>query len=307
MQASADLARDSSLTDALSVDVEDYFHVEAFADCVSIDNWPHYPSRFAENTRRVLEIFAAHRCHATFFVLGWIAERNPALVREIKAAGHEIACHSYAHRHVTTFIPVQFRDDLRRAKKAIEDACGAPVLGYRAPTFSIVRQSLWALEILADEGFLYDSSIFPIRHDLYGFPDAPRFLHRQPLGSGHSIFEVPLSTVRMFGTNWPAGGGGYLRLLPLSYTRWAVRQIHRAEKQPVVFYFHPWEIDPEQPRINGKWKSRFRHYTGLRSMEGRLRKLLAEGQFEPIIDLVRRSPAFQASDQTAALLRPCAP
>ena len=184
----------NELTDALSVDVEDYFHVEAFAHCVSPKDWSQFPSRFSSNTRRILDLF----------VLGWVAERDPALIREIVQAGHELACHSYAHRHVTTLTPDQFREDLRRARSIIEDAGGAPVLGYRAPTFSIQPKSLWALDVLAEEGFLYDSSIFPIRHDLYGFPDAPRILHRRMLGSGKSIIEVPMSTFQLAGRNWPA-------------------------------------------------------------------------------------------------------
>jgi len=282
----------ADLTDALSVDVEDYFHVEAFAHCVSPKDWPQFPSRFSSNTRRILELFAELRCRATFFVLGWVAERDPALIREIVQAGHELACHSYAHRHVTTLTQEQFREDLRRARRIIEDAGGAPVLGYRAPTFSIQPKSLWALDILADEGFLYDSSIFPIQHDLYGFPDAPRVLHRRVLASGKSIIEVPMSTFQLAGRNWPAGGGGYLRILPPGFTRWAMRRIHREERQPVIIYFHPWEIDPAQPRINGGWKSRFRHYTRLASMESTLRSLLSAGRFEPLIDLVRRKSSL---------------
>lgn len=282
----------NALADALSVDVEDYFHVEAFAHCVSPKDWPQFASRFSANTRRILELFAQLRCRATFFVLGWVAERDPALIREIVAAGHELACHSYAHRHVTTLTPQQFREDLRRARGLIEDAGGASVLGYRAPTFSIQQKSLWALDILAEEGFLYDSSIFPIRHDLYGFPEAPRFLHRRQLASGRSIIEVPMSTFQFAGRNWPAGGGGYLRILPMRFTRWAMRRIHHQEREPVIIYFHPWEIDPAQPRINGGWKSRFRHYTRLASMESTLRGILSNGRFEPLIDLVRRKSAL---------------
>lgn len=298
----ADLTTDF---DVLSVDVEDYYQVEAFADRVSPNAWPNFASRVRANTERVLQVFEEYRCRATFFVLGWVAERESELVRTIAAAGHEVACHSYAHRLVSSLTPEEFRADLQRARAVIENAAGATILGYRAPTFSIGRSNLWALDILAEEGFLYDSSIFPIRHDLYGFPDAPRFPHQVDLKSKRRIFEIPMSTVRLGRSNWPVGGGGYLRILPLQYTRWAMRRIHRKDQQPCVVYFHPWELDPDQPRIAGRWKSHFRHYTGLRSMETRLRRLLAEGTFVPMIDLVRRldsSGAQEAYNHTASTL-----
>jgi polysaccharide deacetylase family protein (PEP-CTERM system associated) len=278
----------AALSDVLTVDVEDYYHVEAFADRVSPHSWPEYPSRVRANTRKVLRLFEEYGCRATFFVLGWVAERDPILVREIVASGHEVACHSYSHRRVNSLTPQEFRDDLRRARMAIEDASGVRISGYRAPTFSIGRNNLWALEILEEEGFLYDSSIFPIRHDVYGFPGAPRFPHRIQLQSKRELFEIPMSTVRLGGIDWPAGGGGYLRLIPMSYTRWAVRQIHEKERQSVILYFHPWEIDPQQPRIAGRWKSRLRHYTGLEGMEKRLRELLATGTYIPAIELMRQ-------------------
>jgi polysaccharide deacetylase family protein (PEP-CTERM system associated) len=277
------------ITDALSVDVEDYFHVEAFTDYVRPESWASFPSRVYANCERILELFANHGCRATFFVLGWVAEREPALVRKISDAGHELACHSYAHRRVFSLQPEEFRSDLRRARSLIEDAAGVRVVGYRAPTFSILRRSIWALEILADEGFLYDSSIFPIRHDLYGYPEFPRFLQRLELASGRKIFEVPMSTIRVGGLNWPVGGGGYLRLLPMLYTSWAIRRIHQRDHQPFILYLHPWEIDPGQPRMDGKWKSKLRHYSGLSGMESRLEILLARGQFEPLKDLINRS------------------
>lgn len=286
------------LRDVLSVDVEDYFHVEAFADRISRQSWPDFPSRVCANTERVLRIFADCKCQATFFVLGWVAERQPNLVRQIVDAGHEVACHSYSHRRVSLLTPDEFREDLRRARALIEDAAGVRVVGYRAPTFSIGRDNLWALDILADEGFLYDSSIFPIRHDLYGFPGAVRFPHRLDLKSKQKLFEIPMTTVRFAGSVWPAGGGGYLRILPMQYTRWAVRQIHEKERQSLIVYFHPWELDPDQPRINGNWKSRLRHYLRLRSMEPRLRELLSRGSYMPMIDLVRR---LDASTGTGSL------
>jgi polysaccharide deacetylase family protein (PEP-CTERM system associated) len=283
--------------DALSVDVEDYYHVEAFADRVSARSWPDFPSRVRASTNRVLQIFEEYRCRATFFLLGWVAEREPQLVRDIVRAGHEVACHSYSHRRVSSLTPEEFREDLRRSRAAIEDAAGVRIVGFRAPTFSIGRENLWALEILSEEGFLYDSSIFPIRHDLYGFPGSPRFPYRLRFRSKRTLVEIPLSTVRVGRMTWPAGGGGYLRLLPMQYTRWAVRQIHEKERQPFVIYFHPWELDPDQPRIAGRWKSRLRHYVGLGVMERRLRELLASGRLEPLIDLVRR---LDSSDELPA-------
>lgn len=274
----------------MSVDLEDYFHVEAFADRIARSEWDSFPSRVRQNTERVLALFERHQCRATFFVLGWVAEREPGLIRQVADAGHEIACHSYFHYRVNTMRPEQFREDLRRAKGVIEDASGAKVLGYRAPTFSVVKESLWALEILAEEGFEYDSSIFPIHHDRYGIPDAPRFAHCRQLASGRSICELPMPTVSLGEHNLPATGGGYLRLLPLSYTRWAMRKIHARDRQPVIFYFHPWEIDPEQPRLPASWKTRIRHYSGLAKTESRLDKILTEHRFEPILNLVRRLP-----------------
>jgi polysaccharide deacetylase family protein (PEP-CTERM system associated) len=278
-------ADQAGLRDGMSVDVEDYFHVEAFADRVSFSQWPSFQSRVRRNTESVLELFARYSCRATFFVLGWVAERDPQLVREIADAGHELGCHSYAHRRVDTLTAEEFREDLMRARGAIEDASGTRVAGYRAPTFSIVKNSLWALRILAEEGFLYDSSIFPIRHDLYGFPDAPRWPHEIQLADQGAIFEIPMSTVRIWGQNLPVGGGGSLRLLPMAYTRRAIGAIH-IRKHPLIVYFHPWEIDPEQPRVSGSLKSRLRHYTGLNRMRERLNRLLESANFGPLIDLV---------------------
>jgi polysaccharide deacetylase family protein (PEP-CTERM system associated) len=273
--------------DLLSIDVEDYFHVEAFAQRVSRHDWPKYESRVRKNTERILALLEQYRRKATFFILGWVAEQEPSLVRAIADGGHEVACHSYAHQRVFTLTPSEFRADLRRAKGVIEDAAGRQLFGYRAPTFSICKESLWALEILAEEGFLYDSSIFPIRHDLYGMPDAPRFPYKHTLGEGASIVEIPASVIRWFGVNWPVAGGGYLRHLPMQYTRAGMRQI-RKYRQPVNVYFHPWEIDPEQPRIAARLKSRFRHYRGLHKTEPRLRQMLEDGRFEPMIEFVRR-------------------
>lgn len=277
-----------AVVDAVSVDLEDYYHVEAFASQISRSRWATLPSRVRQNTERTLEVLDRSRCRATFFVLGWIAEREPCLIRELANAGHELACHSHLHRPLHTLKPSEFREDLLSSKDAIENASGTKVVGFRAPTFSVTRKSLWALEILAEEGFVYDSSIFPIHHDLYGMPDSPRWAHRRWLPSGQGIWEIPPSTVRMGRMNIPFGGGGYLRLLPMSFTQWAIRRTHRRERQPVVVYFHPWELDPEQPRLAGSWKSRLRHYTGLNKTAARLEEILSQGSFEPLINFVHR-------------------
>jgi polysaccharide deacetylase family protein (PEP-CTERM system associated) len=284
----------SSLPNGLSVDVEDYFQVEAFADRITAEMWPRFPSRVADNTRRVLELLGRAGSRATFFVLGWIAEREPRLVREILDAGHEVGCHSYLHRCIWRLTPEEFRADARRACAAIEDAGGQKVIGYRAPTFSVVQECLWAIEILAEQGFVYDSSVFPIRHDLYGVPDAPRFPFRWVCTNGQSLFEIPPLTVRLFGRNLPVGGGGYLRVLPMWYTRWGLRRVRQREGQSAVLYFHPWELDPGQPRLSGKWRSKFRHYFNIRRMEEKIRELLSLGRFVPLGEFLqtqlRRGP-----------------
>ncbi|HVB34937.1 MAG TPA: XrtA system polysaccharide deacetylase [Patescibacteria group bacterium] len=272
-----------SVPDCLSVDVEDYFQVEAFRDQIPPETWPSYPSRVVENTHRVLHLLSRFESRATFFILGWVAERHPRLVREILAAGHEVGCHSYWHRCLWRLSPEEFREDTRRARCAIEDAGGQPVLGYRAPSFSIVERSLWALEILAEEGFIYDSSVFPVHHDVYGLPRAPRFPFRWAKRRGHLLFELPPATTRLFGLNLPAAGGAYLRILPEWYTHWAVRRIRR-EGAGLAVYFHPWEIDPQQPRLRGRLRSRFRHYFHLDKMEGKLGRILRAGKFVPLIE-----------------------
>jgi polysaccharide deacetylase family protein (PEP-CTERM system associated) len=269
--------------DALSVDVEDYFHVEAFRDRVRPETWPLYPSRVVENTRRVLDLLGRRGARATFFVLGWVAERHPRIVREILSAGHEVGCHSYWHRCIWRLSPEEFRADTRRARAAIEDAGGCAVLGYRAPSFSIVDRSRWATRILAEEGFVYDSSVFPIHHDVYGMPHAPRSPFRWADRHGHLLYEIPPTTIRLGRWNLPAAGGAYLRILPDRYTRWAVRSVRR-EHRPLVLYFHPWEIDPRQPRLKGRVKSRFRHYFHLAQMESRLERILGVGNFSTLIE-----------------------
>lgn len=276
-----------AVVDGLSVDLEDYFQVEAFASGIPRSQWASFVSRVRHSTTRVLELLERNRCRATFFILGWVAKREPALIREIAEAGHEMACHSHLHRPLYHLSPKEFRADLRKSRQTIEDVSGTTVVGFRAPTFSITAKSLWALDILADEGFKYDSSIFPIRHDHYGIPSAPRWIHQKLLPSGQSIWELPPSTVRVARVNLPFGGGGYLRLLPMSFTRWAIKTTHRREGQPVMLYFHPWELDPNQPRLSGSWKSRLRHYRGLAKTEERLQEILSRGAFQPFINFVR--------------------
>ena len=287
---------------ALTVDVEDYFQVEAFAEHVTFESWGQFPSRVADNTRRVMEIFADLDVRATLFIVGWVAERDPALVREMAAAGHEIACHSYRHRHICRLTPQEFREDTRRAIRTLEDASGQKVVGYRAPTFSIMKQSLWALEILADEGITYDASVFPIRHDLYGIPDAPRFPFSWKLPSGRSMDEFPATTVRLSGMNLATGGGGYLRILPLWYTQWALNRVRRRDGQPAMVYFHPWEIDPGQPHIPATWKSRLRHYSNLRSMERRVRAVVRHGNFAPMRDVLIQEKARGPLPEVPAMI-----
>ena len=272
----------------LSVDVEDYFQVEAFADFVSVDSWDSWPSRVENNTRRVLEIFARYEAKATFFFVGWVAEHFPSLVREVLDHGHEVACHSYWHQCIYKLTPEEFKADTERAMAVIEQAGGAAVKGYRAPSWSITRQCLWALEILKELGFVYDSSVFPIHHDLYGLPGAKRFPYRHSFPDGSILPEYPPTTVKFAGATLPAAGGGYLRLMPLSFTDWAFRQI-QSEDERVVVYFHPWEVDPEQPRIAARLKSRFRHYTNLKSMESRIVHLLENYKFKPFRDLIESS------------------
>jgi polysaccharide deacetylase family protein (PEP-CTERM system associated) len=290
----------TEIINAMSVDVEDYFQVSAFEKIVSPQEWDHFESRVEANTDRMLRLFDDVGVRATFFVLGWVAERYPGLVRRIAAQGHEIASHSYAHRLVYELTPDEFRADLRRAKTAIEAAAGTPVLGYRAPSYSVVARSTWALEILAEEGYAYDASIFPIRHDRYGIPDAPRHIHRIDVGD-RSIVEVPGSTVRYGGVNLPIAGGGYFRILPYQWTRWGIRHLNRRESRPAVFYIHPWEIDPDQPRLPGSRMSRARHYRNLSKTEERLKRLLRDFRFGPIEQVLRLqdgvvAPARQASD-----------
>jgi len=273
------------MVNALTFDVEEYFHAEAFAGVIRREEWPSLESRVARATERLLEVLSDAKRSATFFVLAWVAERHPGLIRAIRAQGHEVACHGYGHQMITRLSRPQFAEDIRRAKGTIEDAAGAEVIGYRAPTFSVVRETLWSLESLAEAGFRYDSSIFPIVHDRYGIPDAMRFPHLLAAGSGRVIAEFPLSTVGWGGWRFPVAGGGYLRLLPYAVTRWAVNRLNR-EGQAAIVYLHPWEIDPGQPRLPAGPVTRFRHSVNTHTTEGKLRRLLRDFHFAPVRDVL---------------------
>ena len=273
------------IVNAMTIDVEDYFQVSAFEHVVSREAWGDFESRVGTNTRRLLQIFEETNTHATFFVLGWVAERFPEIVRAIRDRGHELASHGYAHRLVYSISADEFRDDIRRASDAIEAACGIRVRGYRAPSFSITQQSLWALDVLLEEGFEYDASIYPIRHDRYGIPDWQRHIHTIARDGGN-LWELPGSTVTWGGFNFPVGGGGYFRQLPYEWTKAGVHRLNAVESQPAVFYLHPWEIDAKQPRLVSSLVSSVRHYRNLDKTEARLRRLLADFRFGPISEVL---------------------
>lgn len=274
------------MRNALTIDVEDYFHVAAFRREIRVEDWDHYPLRVVDSTWRVLDLLDGAGVKATFFVLGWVAMRAPGLVKEIRRRGHEVASHGFAHQLVYEIGPERFRDDVRRAKALLEDLTGEGVSGYRAPSYSVTARSLWALDILVEEGFTYDSSIFPIVHDLYGIPDARRFPHVIRRAAG-PIREFPITTLGLAGERLrlPVGGGGYLRLFPVGLIRRAFDRINRRERQPAVLYFHPWELDPGQPRIRAGWKSRFRHYVNLEKTLDKVTYLVRSLPFAPMKDV----------------------
>jgi polysaccharide deacetylase family protein (PEP-CTERM system associated) len=262
------------MLNAMTVDVEDYFQVQAFAHCIDRKDWDAFPRRVDLNTNRILDQFDAAGVKATFFTLGWVAERFPGLIHRIVADGHELASHGWDHTRVDSQDPETFRADIRRTKALLEDTGGVAVTGYRAATFSIGARNMWAFPILRQEGYVYSSSINPISHDLYGMPDAPRVPFRPDVDG---VMEIPMTTVRLLGRNWPCSGGGYFRLLPTALYRAGLARVNGREGQPGIFYFHPWEIDPDQPRIpNAGWKSRARHYTNLSRVAGDLDKLLRD-------------------------------
>ncbi len=261
------------VVNAMTVDVEDYFQVSAFAGHISRDDWDSMPCRVERNTNFLLDLFADKGAKATFFTLGWVAERYPGLVRRISDEGHEIASHGMAHFRVGDQSPDVFAEDVRRTRAILQDVSGQPVFGYRAASFSIGADTLWAHDVLADAGHRYSSSIYPVKHDHYGLPDAPRF--RYAPRDDDAFAEMPLTTVRLRNRNLPCAGGGYFRLLPYPYFRWAIGKVNRDESQPAIFYFHPWEVDPDQPRQSGlPAKTRFRHYVNLHRMAPRLAQML---------------------------------
>jgi polysaccharide deacetylase family protein (PEP-CTERM system associated) len=268
-----------AIVNALTVDVEDYFQVSAMAGHIDRANWDSIPCRVERNVERLLHLFEKDGVYGTFFVLGWIAERYPGLVRSIVAAGHELASHGYAHLRATDQSREEFFQDINRAKRLLEDTSGVEVIGYRAPSFSIGLENPWAFDGLLAAGYRYSSSIYPVRHDHYGVPDAPRF----PYCSREGLLEIPITTVSLFGRNLPAGGGGYFRLLPYSISRLLIRLVNENDRRPAIFYLHPWEVDPEQPRIQGiGLKTRLRHYVNLSRTESRLACLIKNFQWNRI-------------------------
>jgi polysaccharide deacetylase family protein (PEP-CTERM system associated) len=269
------------MRNAMSIDVEDYFQVSAFAPHIRRDEWDAMPCRVERNVDVILGLLDESNSRATFFPLGWIAERYPQVVRRIVDAGHELASHGYGHQRASDLTPEQFRDDISRAKKILEDLGGVAIRGYRAPSFSINHENWWAVEELGNAGYEYSSSIYPVRHDHYGMPDAPRFAHRPNGETG--ILELPPTTVPLFGRNLPAAGGGWFRLLPYEVSRWMLKRVNAQDNAPCMFYFHPWEVDHEQPRLQGlSAKTRFRHYVNLKHMQGRLRRLLKDFEWDRV-------------------------
>ena len=275
MNASVPIA----LINALTIDVEDYFQVSAFDGHVDRSAWEKMPSRIERNVDLLLQLLDERRARATFFTLGWVAERYPSLIRRIVHQGHEVASHGYGHRRASELDHTAFSHDIRHAKRLLEDLSGMEVIGYRAPSFSIGKRNLWAFDCIAAAGYRYSSSIYPVQHDHYGMPDAPRFPYRACDG----LLEIPVTTTRLFGRNLPAGGGGYFRLAPYSVSRWAIARVNRQEQRPAIFYFHPWEIDPEQPRMKGVGvKTRFRHYLNLHRTKARLTRLLTDFEWDRV-------------------------
>jgi polysaccharide deacetylase family protein (PEP-CTERM system associated) len=288
------------IANALTVDVEDYFQVSALAPHIARAHWDRIPCRVERNVERILELLAEASARATFFTLGWIAERHPELVRRIAAAGHEVASHGYGHLRIHEQTPSEFAQDIRRAKSLLEDLVGAEVKGYRAPSFSIGAKTLWAFDEIAKAGYKYSSSVYPVRHDLYGMPDAPRFPYRPRA----DLIEIPVSTAPVLNRNLPAGGGGYFRLLPYSVSRGLIRRVNTLDRRPAVFYFHPWEIDAAQPRVPGtSFKTRFRHYVNLHRTEPRLRRLVRDFRWRRMDEVFLPAPdAYIATDAAQSIV-----
>ena len=269
----------NGVVNALTIDVEDYFQVSAFSRHVSRAEWDDLPCRIERNVDVLLELLDRESTKATFFTLGWIAERYPETVRQIVAAGHELASHGYSHKRATEQRPAEFLSDICLAKSILEDICGMEVKGYRAPSFSVGPDNVWAFDCIGKAGYRYSSSVYPIRHDHYGMPDAPRFAFEPHPG----LIEVPVTTSRLLSANVPAGGGGYFRLLPYRLSRWLIRRVNRRDRKPAVFYLHPWELDPEQPRVPGiSARTRFRHYVNLKHTQRRLHRLLVDFRWDRV-------------------------
>ena len=274
-----------NITNALTVDVEDYFQVSAFAGNVDVGKWDKYESRVKANTDKLVELFSRHNYKATFFILGWVAERYPSIVKAIQSDGHEIACHGYSHQLIYNQSQQLFREETLKAKKILEDIAQVPVIGYRAASYSITNKSLWALDILAEAGFTYDSSIFPVRHDRYGIPGAEDKPHLLTTPEGHNLVEFPISTKPVFGYRLPIGGGGYFRIYPYTFSRMALNSVNK-KQQPFIFYLHPWEVDPQQPKIKTNWLSKFRHYNNLAKCEQRLDNSLRDFRLSTVVDVL---------------------
>ncbi|MDH5648675.1 MAG: DUF3473 domain-containing protein [Gammaproteobacteria bacterium] len=281
------------MKNAFTIDVEDYFQVQAFAGVVKRDTWDGYESRVQANTGRILDLLDSKNVKGTFFVLGWVAKRYPDIVREIAVRGHEVASHGMSHKLVYTQTEKEFLQETSDSKKIIEDIYQQPVLGYRAATYSITNKSLWALDILADLGFEYDSSIYPVHHDKYGIAKAPRMPHYIELKNNKRLIEFPIATVPVLNNNFPIGGGGYFRIFPYMISRFGLRRINNGENKPFVFYLHPWEVDPGQPRIKAGRLSMFRHYTNVKSCKSKLEKLLDDFTFTPMREVIGNLQALE--------------
>ncbi len=288
------------MENALTIDVEDYFHVAAFADNISRANWDKMQCRVEINTNRLIELFSRYDIRATFFILGWVAERYPDIVRQIALHGHEVACHGYSHQLIYKQTTKVFNDETKKAKEILENITGSAVIGYRAASYSITKQSLWATDTLTELGFKYDSSIIPVRHDLYGIPGLPRFPHQMTAPGGGRLVEFPPSTLSFFGFNLPIAGGGYFRLYPYWFSKAALKWVNRHEKMPFIFYLHPWEVDPNQPRVKTKWLSRFRHYNNLDKCQHRLEKLIGDFNFTTVRDVLVSLDLMKRADPQAA-------
>lgn len=276
----ANSSEDNLTINAMTVDVEDFFQVSAFERYIARENWEKYTGRVEANTDRILELFSNHDVRATFFTLGWVAERYPGLVRRIVEQGHDLASHGWDHKRVTTLSRTEFSADIRQAKAVLEDVSGTVVTGYRAPSYSFTLDNDWAHAVLDEQGYEYSSSIAPIKHDLYGIPGAPRFAHHC---AEDRVLELPITTARIMQKNYPCGGGGWFRLYPYAVSKWAIGRVNKKDRQAAIFYFHPWEIDPQQPRIKGvDWRTKFRHYQNLESMELKVGRLLADFEWNTI-------------------------